>query len=74
MQRPLHVAVRSVSSLFASLLSRGLGLHPDITVDETGVLTDGAPHGDSADVLILDFDVDRPADVQAARAIRARVS
>ncbi|MFO8044229.1 MAG: CheB methylesterase domain-containing protein [Alkalispirochaeta sp.] len=39
----LRVAVRSVSSLFATLLGRGLALHPEVTVIETGLLTKEVP-------------------------------
>lgn len=47
----LRVAVRSVSSLFASLLGRGLALHPEMTVIETGLLTAEVPATWSEDSL-----------------------
>ncbi|MFW5826719.1 MAG: CheB methylesterase domain-containing protein [Alkalispirochaeta sp.] len=83
MTLPLRVVIQSVSSLFATLLQRGLDLHPEVHVIATGVLAspdspidrsissaaDAAPH-----VLILDFDVDRAADLQAALAARSRMT
>jgi len=64
-----------VSSLFATLLQRGLDLHRDVRVISAGVLSasnlteDESPH-----VLILDFDVDRSADLQTAEAVRSRIA
>lgn len=75
MTRPLRVAVRSASSLFASLLSRGLALHSEVSVVDTGLITNRVTNlTPPPDVMILDFDVDRTEDVLSATAIRSHVA
>lgn len=69
------MAVRSVSSLFASLLSRGLALHPEVSVIDTGLITDSVSNlTEQPDVIVLDFDVDRAEDVLSATAVRSHLS